>query len=65
MCPLSELIRRVHRVLVLLVVCAHSSGVFLEGVRGHALVDFFLFGDLDFAGELDVVVLLFVLADCL
>lgn len=56
MCPFGKLVRRVHRVLVLLVVCAHCGGVVVERVRRHAFVDFFV-GHLDFAGKLDVVVL--------
>lgn len=56
--PLGELVRRVHRVLVLLVVACyrHACAVVLEGMGRHALVDIFV-GHLDFAGELDIVVL--------
>jgi hypothetical protein len=55
--PFSELVRRVHRVLVLLVVGAHGGGVIIQGVRRHALVNI-VFRDLNLASELDVVVLL-------
>jgi hypothetical protein len=56
MCPFGKLVRRVHRVLVFLVVRAHCGGVVVERVRRHAFIDFVI-GDLDFARELDVVVL--------
>jgi hypothetical protein len=59
MSPFGKLIRRVHRVLVLLVMSAHGRWVILKGMCRHALIDFFLIvGDFDFARELDVVVLL-------
>jgi hypothetical protein len=55
--PFSKLICRTHRVLILLVLCAHSSGMFVERVSRHAFVNFFFVWDFDFAGELDVIVL--------
>jgi hypothetical protein len=55
--PFSELLRRVHRLLVLLVVArhSHSCAVAFKRVRRHALIHI-LVRHLDFAGELNVVV---------
>ena len=62
--PLSQLIRRVNRSLILLVVArdCHSGAVSLQALERDALVDdvmggFIVFWDFEFAGELDVVVL--------
>jgi hypothetical protein len=57
--PFCQLVRRIDRVLVFLVVCAHGGRVFGQRVGRHAFVDIVVVWDLDFARELDVVVLLF------
>ena len=59
MSPFRELIRRINRVLILLVVArhGHACAVSFEGMRRHAFVDDIVVGDLDFARELDVIVL--------
>jgi hypothetical protein len=59
MSPFSELISRINRVLVLLVVARHGHActVGFEGMRRHALVDDVVIWDFDFARELNVVVL--------
>ena len=61
MSPFSKLIRRIDRTLILLMMASHghTSAVALERMRRHALVNYFILviGDLDFARELDVVVL--------
>lgn len=58
MCPFSELVGRINRVLILLVVArhGHASTVTFERMRWHALVDYVVIRDLDLTGELDVVV---------
>jgi hypothetical protein len=57
-CPLSKLLRRINRLLILLMVHArhrHASTMPFKRMRRHALVDIFV-RDLDFAGKLDIVV---------
>jgi hypothetical protein len=57
-CPLSKLLRRINRLLILLMVHTrhrHSGTMSLKRMRRHALVNIFI-GDLDFAGKLHVVV---------
>jgi hypothetical protein len=57
--PLSKLIRRVNRLLVLLMMRAHGRWMVVQGVRRHAFIDVFVVvWDFDFARELDVIVLL-------
>jgi hypothetical protein len=60
--PFRKLVRRIDRVLVLLVVCAHGSRVFVQRVGRHSFVDVVFVWDFDFARELNVVILLFELA---
>lgn len=56
--PLSKLIRRVNRLLILFMMRAHGRRVVVQGVRRHAFIDVFIVvGDFDFARELDVIVL--------
>ena len=61
MSPFSKLIRRIDRTLILLMVASHchTRAVALKRMRRHALINDFVvvIGDLDFARELDVVVL--------
>jgi len=59
MSPFRELIRRINRVLILLVVArhGHACAVAFEGMRRHAFIDDVVVGNFDFARELDVVVL--------
>lgn len=59
MSPFSELIRRINRLLILLVVARHSHAcaVSFKGMRRHAFVDDVVVRDLDFARELNIVVL--------
>lgn len=58
MCPFGELVGRVNRVLVLLVVMAHSRRVVVYGVGRHALIDIVIVRELNITSELDIVILL-------
>ena len=55
--PVSKLVCRVHRLLILLVVACdgHASAVVVQRVHRHALVDIVV-RDLQLASELDVIV---------
>ena len=57
--PFGKLVRRVYRLLVLFMPARHSHArtVVLERVRRHGVVHVVIVWDLDFTGELDVVVL--------
>lgn len=57
MSPVGKLVRRVHRLLVLLVVACdgHASAIVVQRVHRHALIDIII-GDLQLACELDVIV---------
>jgi len=63
--PLSELIRRIHRVVVLLVVIgySHAGATILERVCRHTFIDIFV-DDSDVAGKLDVIVLQYISYKC-
>jgi hypothetical protein len=65
MCPLSQLLRRTNRLLVLLMMHTrhrHSGTVPFKRMRRHALVNIFV-GDLDLTRKLDVVVSEFAYLD--